>query len=291
MPYFLLIFILVGSSVYLLSTQLLLLRERRRPLLAELSLVAKRKKFGFSSAQTLKSFAPLRPLYNLAYLKKLQLQLEALKININIDILILLKVFMVFLVGGLIFILFSPLYALPGSLVGFFLPDLMLMHKIKVRKQAIVSVFPETIDLLDLCIGAGLDFAGSIKWIIDKAQANAFVEHLRTVSSEIHVGKTQVQALKDMAKRLNIPDISSFVRSVVQAERMGTALEEVFRNLSEDTRMARFQAGERYAIKASLKILFPLLFCILPVILIVVAGPVIIQFMQGGLVPKGVGGF
>jgi tight adherence protein C len=89
-----------------------------------------------------------------------------------------------------------------------------------------------------------------------------------------------------MAKRLQIPDISSFVRTVIQSERMGTSVAEAFRNLSEDTRNSRFQTGERYAIKASLKILFPLLFCILPVILIVVAGPIIIKFTQGELFPQ-----
>jgi tight adherence protein C len=66
---------------------------------------------------------------------------------------------------------------------------------------------------------------------------------------------------------------------------MGTSIEEAFRNLSEDTRDKRFQSGERYAIKASLKILFPLIFCILPAILIVVAGPIIIKFSTGGLIP------
>jgi tight adherence protein C len=70
---------------------------------------------------------------------------------------------------------------------------------------------------------------------------------------------------------------------------MGTSIVETFNNLSEDTRLQRFQFGERYAIRASLKILFPLLFCILPAILIIVAGPILIKFTSGELIPQGAG--
>ena len=173
--------------------------------------------------------------------------------------------------------------------IFFFIPDFIWMRKIKSKREAIKRIFPEIVDLLDMCIGAGLDFRSSVQWVIDKTDHNVFVEQLEIVLSEIRLGKSSFQALKDMGKRLKIPDVNSFVRSVVQAERMGTPLEETFRNLSEDTRMMRFQAGERYAIKASIKILFPLLFFILPVIFIVVAGPIIVQFTQGGLFPSGKG--
>jgi tight adherence protein C len=232
----------------------------------------------------------LRPVYNLPYFRRLQLQTEALKINMSIAYLILLKLALTLIAGILVFVLSSALgYALLAALMGFFIPDFIWRNKIKAKKEAIRKVFPETVDLLDLCIGAGLDLRTSIQWVIDKTESNAFVEQLEIVLSEMRVGKGASQALRDMGKRLNIPDVNSFVRSVIQAERMGTSLEETFRNLSEDTRLMRFQAGERYAIKASIKILFPLLFCILPTIMIVVAGPIIVKFMQGGLFPTGSG--
>jgi len=174
-----------------------------------------------------------------------------------------------------------------GALVGFFLPDLYVWNKVKQKKDAIIRIFPETIDLLDMCINAGADFLSAIKWVVEKSTHNPFIEQLAIVLNEIQVGKTRSQALKDMANRLKLADISSFVRAIIQSERMGTSIEEAFRNLSEDTRDKRFQSGERYAIKASLKILFPLIFCILPAILIVVAGPIIIKFTTGELTPKG----
>jgi len=86
-----------------------------------------------------------------------------------------------------------------------------------------------------------------------------------------------------MSKRLNVPDVTSFVRTLVQADRMGTPVEETFKILSEDSRMRRFHRGERTAMKAPIKMLIPLIFCILPVIMIIVAGPILVNFMTKGL--------
>ena len=287
MLYFLSI-IFAGCSVYMLTLSFLAYRERHWHGLEKLIEAHKRKKINFSIDKAIRPLFPfLKPIYNIPYLKRLQFQLEVLKLNNDIGWLILLKL-MSAVVSGILVLRFSnPLYVPAGIAAGFFIPDMLLIQKIKKKKEDIVRSVPETIDLLDLCIGAGLDFTSSVRWIIDKTESNAFVEQLQIVLGEIHVGKSQSQALRDMAKRLNITDVNSFVRSVVQAENMGTSLEEAFTNLSEDTRLSRFQAGERYAIKASLKILFPLLFFILPVIMIVVAGPIIVKFMQGGLIPSG----
>jgi pilus assembly protein TadC len=288
---YLLIITLFGISAFASVTSLLLIRSRQQsPILTP---ARKKTETVILPPRVVNSVTPfLRPITNLTYFKQLKLQAETLNINWKIEILILLKIFTAILVGILSLVLFSarPQYVLAVVAMGFFVPDFIWRSKIKAKKAAIVKVFPETVDLLDMCIGAGLDFRTSLRWIIDKSESNAFVEQLEVVLNEIRVGKSTFQALKDMAKRLNIPDVNSFARSLIQAERMGTSLEETFRNLSEDTRMMRFQAGERYAIKASVKILFPLLFCILPVIFIVVAGPIIVQFTEGGLFPSG-GGF
>ncbi|MFH0791218.1 MAG: type II secretion system F family protein [Candidatus Omnitrophota bacterium] len=276
------IYILAGVSTYLVVTSFFQLKEYRLSLGTAISIADQKRS---RSMPSLKIMENLRFISNLPYFKELQADIKVLNINLEIGRLILLKIVMVVLLGAAAFILFSPLYALVAAPIGFFIPDLILVKKIKAKKEAIVRMLPETIDLLELCIGAGLDFTASIVWLMDKTEANPFIEQLKVVLNEIQVGKSRTQALKDMAKRLRIPDVSSFVRTVLQAERMGTSVEEAFKNLSEDTRAMRFQAGERYAIKASLKILFPLLFCILPVILIVVAGPIIIKFTQGGLMP------
>jgi tight adherence protein C len=177
----------------------------------------------------------------------------------------------------------KPLLALVGIFVGFLLPEIWLAQKIRAHKASIQRILPETIDLLALCIGAGLDFTGAVRWITEKAKPNAMTDELKVVLSEMKVGKPRLEALKDMSKRLNILDVTSFVHNLVLAERMGTPVEETFAILSDDIRFRRTQRGERQALQAPIKILIPLVLCILPIILIIVAGPVILKFMQGGL--------
>lgn len=178
---------------------------------------------------------------------------------------------------------FGPLAFFGGLFLGYIILDLWLKRKIAKRKYEIVRVLPETVDLLGLCVEAGLDFASAVKWVIDKVPSNPLMEELGFVLEEIKWGKPRTQALRDMSRRLNIPEISSFVQTLVQAERMGTPVAEAFAILSEDSRLQRFHRGERIALKAPIKVLIPLIFCILPVIAIVIGGPILLQFMQGKL--------
>lgn len=168
--------------------------------------------------------------------------------------------------------------------LGYVVPDFWVRKKIAQRKYHIARVLPETVDLLGLCVEAGLDFTTAAKWIIEKkVTTNPMIEELTLVLEEIKWGKPRSAALKDMAKRLNISEVSSFVQALVQAERMGTPVNEAFSIISEDTRLQRYRRGERYALQAPIKILIPLIFCILPVIGIVIGGPILLQFTQGAL--------
>ncbi len=177
----------------------------------------------------------------------------------------------------------SPLWLGVTVFFGFSLPSIILKSKVNERKYAIARVLPETVDLLALCVGAGLDFMSAVRWVINKVEINPLIEELITVLKEINVGKPRLEALRDMAKRLNIPDVTSFVRTLAQADKMGTPVEETFKILSEDSRMRRFNRGERIAVKAPIKMLIPLIFCILPVIMVIVAGPIIMDFVTKGL--------
>ena len=177
----------------------------------------------------------------------------------------------------------KPWILIAVGLLGFLFLTFRLKSRVKKRKYSIARVLPETVDLLGLCVGAGLDFMAAVRWVIDKVKINPLIEELILVLKEINVGKPRIEALKDMSKRLAIPDVTSFVRTLVQADRMGTPVEEAFRILSEDTRIRRFHRGERQAMKAPLKMLIPLIFCILPVILIIVAGPILLKFIRGDM--------
>lgn len=167
--------------------------------------------------------------------------------------------------------------------IGYFLPDFWLRQKINARKNVITRLFPELVDLLSLCMESGIDFTTAMDWIVRKTRPTQMIEELAFVLEEIRWGKPRSQALKDMAKRLNIPEVSSFAQTMVQAEKMGTPVVETFNIISEDIRLRRFHRGERLALQAPIKMLLPLIFCILPVIGIVIGGPILLQFMQGGI--------
>jgi pilus assembly protein TadC len=285
------IFILIVLTIVMIGTGLFAPMQNYLHLRKEAVGEAKKRSFTFKSENLDKVFRPLGFLINplnkrLTYLGKLKAQAEILRIEINISVLIGVKLLLALLLGlaGFIFLREQyPGYVILLPFVGFFVPDYMMWQKVKGKKEDIVRCFPETVDLLHMCINAGADLVSAIKWLVDKSTGNPFIEQLTVVLSEVQVGKPRAEALRDMAKRLQLSDISSFSRVIVQAERMGTPVEEAFRNLSEDTRDRRYQNGERYAIKASLKILFPLVFCILPAIMIIVAGPIIIRFSQGDM--------
>lgn len=178
---------------------------------------------------------------------------------------------------------FNPFVIIVAVGIGYLAPDVYLKRRLAKRRYAIARLLPETVDLLGLCVEAGLDFTTAVKWVVEKIPENSMIEELAFVLEEVNWGKSRTQALKDMSKRLAVPEVSSFVQALVQAERMGTPVSEAFAIISEDTRMQRFHHGERIAIQAPIKILVPLIFCILPVIAIVVAAPIFLQFTQGGL--------
>ncbi len=175
-----------------------------------------------------------------------------------------------------------PLYMVIAAIIGFIIPDISLRSAVNKRKYSIVRMLPETVDLLSLCVGAGLDFMAAVRWVLEKAKPNPMIEELGRVLEEINLGKARSQALRDMSRRLEISDLSSFTRTLIQADRMGTPVEEAFTIISEDMRMRRFQRGQRQAYKSPIKILIPLIFCILPIILIIVGGPILIQFVKYG---------
>ena len=222
---------------------------------------------------------------------KIKNRLDASHIKLTSAEFFNLKILLMLLLSGLSFFFIAkldPLVIFGALAVGYILPEFWLNRKISKRKYAIARLLPETVDLLGLCVEAGLDFTTSMKWVIEKVPTNPMIEELSFVLEEIKWGKSRTQALRDMAKRLNIPEISSFVQTLVQAERMGSPVAEAFNILSEDTRLQRFNRGERIAMQAPIKILIPLIFCILPVIAIIIGGPIFLQFMQGGIF-KGIG--
>ena len=164
--------------------------------------------------------------------------------------------------------------------VGYMLPEWWLKGKVKYVKNTIIRELPDSIDLLALCVNAGLDFMLALKWVVEKSPPSVMINELNVLLQEINVGKTRRDALKDLSAKYELPDLSSFSRTLVQADKMGTSVSEALNILSEDMRLSRFRRGEQLAMKAPMKLLVPLLFFIFPVVGILVAGPILIDFME-----------
>ncbi|MCK9431147.1 MAG: type II secretion system F family protein [Candidatus Omnitrophica bacterium] len=277
------IFFLIIGAIGLITWGIILSqRNTLLPLPSDVSTV-KFKKSGFDFSRILPTQSFLDSTGLSARIKK---NIDSAHLNISPVAFFNLKILLCItfaLLTIIIFGKFEPLFMIIAVGIGYVVPDFYLKRKISKRKYLIARGLPETVDLLGLCIEAGLDFVNAVKWIIDKTPSTPMTEELAFVLEEIKWGKPRIQSLKDMAHRLDIPELSSFVQTIIQAERMGTPVAEAFTILSEDTRSQRFHRGERVALQAPIKILLPLIFFIMPVIGIVIGGPILITFMQGGL--------
>ena len=215
--------------------------------------------------------------------QKIERSLLSAGLGIEVDEYLALKELSVIFALAVAVILFGastpPLYLLIAAVIGYFLPSFWVKQRIDKRQKAIIRALPEVLDLLNLAVGAGLDFMIALGKVVERSMPNPFVEELREVYQEVKVGKPRSEALKAMAYRIHLPDVSSFVRTLIQAERMGTPISDVLGVQAEEARRWRFQRAERQALKAPIKLLLPLVFFILPVVLIIVGGPIILQFV------------
>ena len=167
--------------------------------------------------------------------------------------------------------------------VGFLLPELWLNAQIKKRQRQIRRDLPNIIDLLNLCVSGGLDFMLAVNRVVKDLKPCELTQELAEVYRETQMGKSRREALKNFAWRTDMPEVYSFVRTLVQADRMGTPMADALKLQSEEIRTMRFHRGEAMALKAPIKLLLPLFAFILPVVLIIVGGPIILQFVSEGI--------
>lgn len=172
------------------------------------------------------------------------------------------------------------------GIIGFFLPNLFLKRRITRRQRAILNAMPDALDLLTICVEAGLGFDAAMKKVAQKWQNELAVAFAR-VLQELQVGKLRREALRDMSNRLGVREMESFVAAIIQSESMGVSMAHVLRVQADAMRIKRRQRAEENAQKAPVKMLIPLAFLIFPVIMIILLGPAILQVMRssasGGL--------
>jgi tight adherence protein C len=165
---------------------------------------------------------------------------------------------------------------------GFAMPMLWLRTKISRRQRSIVKSLPDALDLLTICVEAGLGFDAAMAKVAEKWEDELSAAFMRVIQ-EIQLGKLRREALRDMADRMEVPDVSTFVAAIIQADQLGVSIARVLRIQSDQMRMRRRQRAEEQARAATLKILPPVVFFIFPSILVVLLGPAIITVknMQG----------
>jgi tight adherence protein C len=186
------------------------------------------------------------------------------------------------------------LYALPKGVVmstdallisiglaicGFLAPSYWLTYKANQRKIEIFHTLPDVLDLVTVCVEAGLSMdAALIKtWENPAFQNDPLAIEIKTASLEARAGKPRIEALKDMADRTGVDDVKSFVTMLGQTEKFGTSLSQALRVHADSLRTKRKQIAEEAAAKTSIKMLFPLAFFIFPALLVVILGPAFLK--------------
>lgn len=155
------------------------------------------------------------------------------------------------------------------------LPRMWLRQRIRAREARIERALAPAMDLITVSMEAGLAFDAALGKVVEKT-SGPLRDEFEQVLREMTLGKPRRDALRDLARRVPLPDMASFVAAVVQADQMGLGLGTVMRGLADELRTKRRQRAEEQAMKAPVKMLFPLIFFIFPSMMLVVVGPAVV---------------
>ena len=177
--------------------------------------------------------------------------------------------------------------ALVSAAFGYYVPNVVLSHWIALRQRELFSAFPDAIDLLRVCVEAGLGLDAAIERVGREIQieSEALSQELSLLGLELRAGSVRADALRNLALRIGLEDIDALVSMLIQADRFGTSVAESPKVHSASLRTKRRLAAEVAAAKLPVKILMPLVFCIFPALLTVLLGPAVINITQI-LLPK-----
>ncbi|MGQ9850212.1 MAG: type II secretion system F family protein [Aggregatilineaceae bacterium] len=169
-----------------------------------------------------------------------------------------------------------------GALLGYYLPLLQLKSQISRRKDAIVRALPDALDLLTICVEAGLSFEQAMGKVYEKWD-NDIASAFGRVLQEIQLGKRRSDALRDMSNRMDVPDVTTFVAALIQAEQLGVSIAKVLRIQADQMRVKRRQRAQEKAQQAPVKMIVPMVFLIFPSIWIVLLGPAVVILLESGV--------
>ncbi len=189
---------------------------------------------------------------------------------------------------GILAVLMSP-RGLPSGLwfgliglVGFVFCDLWLREQRDYRQRQILKVLPLYLDIVTLCVEAGLNLTSALTQAVQKGPVNPLKIELSRVLRDIRTGRPRAESLRAMAERIQMPAMSNVVSALVTADKQGAALGPILRAQSEQRRTERFLRAEKMAMEAPVKMLFPLIAFIFPCTFAVIGFPIAVKFMQQG---------
>ncbi len=159
-----------------------------------------------------------------------------------------------------------------AAAIGFLAPDSVLTMRVRSRREQIRAQLPDVLDLLAVSVEAGLGFDGALAKLTEHLDG-ALVDEFALTLGQIRMGESRQDALRKLADRVNVPEVSAFVRSVIQADQLGISLGRILRVQAADSRVRRQSAAEERAMKAPIKMLFPTVIFIFPAMFIVILGP------------------
>ena len=170
-----------------------------------------------------------------------------------------------------------------GALLGFYYPAIWLRDVVNKRRSELFKTFPFFLDIIVLCVEAGLNMQGALSQAVAKGPPGVVRDEVQRVLRDIRAGKPRAESLRGMSDRLNQSNITAFVSSVIQAEAMGMNLGPILRAQADQRRIERFLRAEKLAMEAPVKMLFPLIAFIFPCTFVVLFFPIVMKFMHAGL--------
>lgn len=170
-----------------------------------------------------------------------------------------------------------------GAAIGYFLPIMQLDSQIKRRQEGIIKDLPDALDLLTVCVEAGLGFDTAMGKVYEKWN-NDLSNSFGRILQEIQLGKLRREALRDMADRLDVPDFTTFAAAIIQADQLGVSISKILRVQSDQMRVKRRQRAQEKAHQAPVKMMIPMVFLIFPSIWIVLMGPAAVLMIESGVI-------
>ncbi len=166
-----------------------------------------------------------------------------------------------------------------GAILGFYLPVLWLKQKVDARRSEIQKGLPDALDLLVICVDAGLGFDAALARVTDKYR-NALSDLLSKALREISLGRPRLEALDEMGRSSGVEDLHNFMQAVIQSEQFGTGIGKILRIQADEMRRKRRQRAQERGAQATLKMMLPMVGCIFPTLWIVLLGPAVLILMR-----------